>query len=108
MAEARARANELRFVVFQEEGMWVATCLEHYIGAQGRTKDEAYLGLKIAYRAELDHSVRKNGVPFDGIMPAPKRFHELWKAGPPLAEGGRIYDQYNEVMELEPALALAA
>ena len=100
MINKESRSNELRFVTFQEDDMWVAICLEHYIGAQSHTLEGAYLALKIAYRAEVDYSAQTNSVVFDGIMPAPDRFHKMWDSGPPVAQCGRIYDKYDGAMEL--------
>ena len=75
------RPNTLHFVIFQEEGTWVAMCLERYIGTQGRTKEEVIDGLKIAYRAELDESLARTGEPFGKIPPAPDKFWEMHKSG---------------------------
>ena len=89
------RANELRYVLFREEGAWVAICLEHFIGSQGRTREEAENGLKCAYRAELDHSREHSSFAFQGIMRAPDRFFELWESGSPDVVRGTIYDRHG-------------
>ena len=93
------RANELRYVLFKEEGAWVATCLEHYIGAQGNSREDAETGLKIVYRAELDYSLQRTGKPFDGIMPAPERFHEMWESDRVDVVKSTIYDKSDEAVE---------
>ena len=93
MTEHTQRSNALRFVIFEEEGAWVAICLEHYIGSQGRTKEEAELGLKCAYRAELDHSMQRSGVPFHGVMRAPDRFFEMWESDCSDIVRNTIYDK---------------
>ena len=58
------RPNELRFVLFEEEGGWIAICLEHYIGAQGKDPEEVKQRLKGAYRAELEESRTRTGTAF--------------------------------------------
>lgn len=100
----KGRVNALRFVLFEEEGAWVATCLEHYIGAQGSTKEDAQKGLMTVYRAELDYSLTRGETPFHGIMPAPPQFHDMWASGRDGVQKGTIYDKNGE----PEALALAA
>lgn len=86
------RPNTLSFVIFEEEGAWVAMCLERYIGTQGRTKEEAIEGLKIVYRAELDESLARTGEPFGGIRRAPKKFWAMHESDDPSILRGRICD----------------
>ena len=88
------RPNELRFVLFEEEGGWVAICLEHYIGAQGQDLEEVKQRLKGAYRAELEESRARTGTAFGGIGPAPKRFQEMWGSG---CLQGSIYEKSAEL-----------
>jgi len=90
------QANELRYVLFEEDGAWVAICLERYIGSQGRTREEAERGLKCAYRAELDHSMKQSGIPFHGIMRAPDRFFELWESERADVARNTIYDRHED------------
>ena len=88
------RPNELRFVLFEEEDSWVAVCLEHYIGAQGRNREEVERRLKGAYRAELEESRTRTGTAFGGIGPAPDQFQEMWNSG---CLQGRIYDKFADL-----------
>jgi len=93
MRDETRRPHELRYVLFEEESAWVAICLEHYIGAQGSTKEDAEQGLKTVYRAELDYSLQRSGIPFHGIMPAPQRFHDMWESGRADVVCNTIYDK---------------
>ena len=102
MIRQTQRPNELRFVLFEEKGSWVAVCLERYIGAQGRDPDQVEQRLKVAYRAELEASRDRTGTAFGGIDPAPKRFQEMWDSD---CRKGRIHDKYAD---LEADLELAA
>ena len=91
--------NSLRCVLFKEEDAWVAMCLERYIGAQGRSKEEAVQRLKIVYRAELDDSCKRTGKPFGDIPPAPDHVHLRWKESDSSMRG-IIFDQYGDELEL--------
>lgn len=71
--------NALTYIVFEEEGKFFAVCLEHWIGAQGNTQEQAELNLCLNYRAELDHSIQKTGKPFGGIPPAPEEYRNRLK-----------------------------
>lgn len=90
--------NALRFVVVQEEGAWVAVCLERYIGAQGRTLEEAHQRLKIVYRSTLDDTVDRTGEPFGHIPPAPAEYHDLYETSDPRLRG-TIFDGYGDHSE---------
>ena len=86
------RPNTLHFVIFEEEGAWIAMCLERYIGTQGLTKEEAIDGLKIVYRAELDGSLARTGEPFGGIPKAPDKFWEMHESDDSSILRGHICD----------------
>lgn len=66
-----ARQNkELRFVIFQEAGLWVGQCLEHDIGAQAEDTETLLDYLEVAIQAES---------PLDDIAPAPKFYQDKWE-----------------------------
>lgn len=69
----------LRVVVFQDDGLWVAQCLEHDIGAQAGDLDTLMTRLEVTIKAELRETLEKGKPPFDGIDPAPERFHKMWE-----------------------------
>ena len=92
MTEESRRQNALRVVLFETEGAWMAMCLEHHIGTQGATKEEALEALKVVYRAELDESLRRTGEPFGGIAPAPKKYWQMHKSRDASILRGQIYD----------------
>lgn len=68
----------LRIVVFQDDGLWVAQCLEHDIGAQAADVDTLMARLEVTIKAEARESMERGGKPFAGIAPAPDRFHKMW------------------------------
>lgn len=92
MTEKTRQPNTLQFVLFEEEGAWIAMCLERYIGTQGRTREEAMRGLQCVYRAELDHSMERTGEPFGDIPPAPEKFWTMHRSGDPSITRGKIHD----------------
>lgn len=69
---------EIRVVIFQDSGMWVAQCLEYDIGAQAPDLDTLRDRLAATLKAELLESVARHTKPFAGIDPAPERFHRMW------------------------------
>jgi hypothetical protein len=72
-------AKTIRVIVFQDNGMWVAQCLEHDIGAQAEDIDTLSARLEVVLRAEFNASMEKHGKPFVGIDPAPERFQLMWE-----------------------------
>ena len=83
--------NVLRWFALKEDDGWAIICLEHYIGAQGRTLKEAQQRLKTAYRATLDETLRRSGDAFGGIDPAPAHYHDLYREADESLKGS-IYD----------------
>lgn len=72
-------AIQLRVVVFQDSGLWVAQCLEHDIGAQAPTVSLLCERLAIAVDVELAESMANGGVAFGDIAPAPDHFLRRWE-----------------------------
>jgi hypothetical protein len=72
-------SETIRVIVFQDNGMWVAQCLEHDIGAQAKDIDTLTARLEVVLRTEFKASMEKYGKPFAGIDPAPERFHLMWE-----------------------------
>ena len=64
--------EQARVVIFREEGMLLAVCLERNIGVQGRDIAEVCQRLRTACQDELDDGNMAN------IEPAPKRYHDMW------------------------------
>ena len=90
----------MRFVIFGGEGVLVAVCLEHYIGAQSSGMGELKRRLQIAYRAERDDSLARTGVPFGNIPTAPEKFHQMWENAGPGATRGTIVDKPDAEIRL--------
>ena len=68
----------VRVLVFKDDGLWVAQCLEYDIGAQAANLDTLHDRMMVVFKAELKESVERHGKPFAGIDKAPERFHKMW------------------------------
>lgn len=87
--------QSIRVLIFEEQGAFVAQCLDYDICAQGSDLETARANLMETLDAEAQEGVRAHGAPFAGIGPAPAHFEESWsedgEALPgqtPLAAGG--------------------
>ena len=69
----------VRVVVFWDEGVWAAQCLEYDIGAQAPDLDTLKDRMTVVFEAELKESMERHGEPFAGIDKAPERFHLMWE-----------------------------
>jgi hypothetical protein len=77
--DTEMESETIRAIVFQDNGMWVAQCLEYDIGAQANDLDTLHDRLKVTLRAEFLQSMERYNKPFDGIGPAPERFFRMWE-----------------------------
>jgi hypothetical protein len=74
-----SRSVEIRVIVFQDQGQWVAQGLEHDIGAQAADLDTLYERFVATLEAEVQMSLESGGAPLAGIAAAPGRFHQMWE-----------------------------
>ena len=86
-------SQEMRFVIFQEEAVYMAVCLEHYIAAQAGTIEKLQRRLQTVYRAELNESLARTGARFGEIPPAPEKYHQMWEENGPSVTRGTIVDR---------------
>lgn len=70
---------KLRVVLFSEDSVWIAQCIEHDIAAFGASIQEVRENLLITLDAEAVETKRATGVVFGGIAPAPAEFLERWE-----------------------------
>ena len=78
--------QEVHIVVYQQDGLWLAQCLEFDLGAQSRgTIDDVLYELQRALVGR-EVSARQLGIePFDSLPAAPQKFWDMWeKANYPL------------------------
>ena len=98
--------EHLRVVVFEDDDIWVAQCLEYDIGAQGPDVATLQKRFRIALLAELEVSLEKGDEPFSGIDPAPEFYHNLWDScsGRFVPKEGTSIRSNRHAVELETAL----
>lgn len=71
--------KRIRVILFQEEGEWVAQCLEYDIAAQGSTIDEAQNGWSHTFKGYIALS-EENGVEaLHGVPEAPNFYKEKFE-----------------------------
>lgn len=69
--------DDLRIVVYEEDGFFIAQCLEYDICTQA--EDRATLRARMECLIELESlEMTKKGQELD---PAPERFHKMWDQG---------------------------
>lgn len=73
-----SQLEKVRVLVFQEDGAWVAQCLEYDVGAQAASLEELRVRFDAVFMAECHESLKVNGKPFAGIDPAPEHFQNMW------------------------------
>ena len=76
-----ANLDTLRVIVFREDGMYVAQCLEHDISTQAVDIDTLLDRLELTVEAECEMARERAEKPFENIAPAPNYFHGLWEKG---------------------------
>ncbi len=74
-----AETITLRVIVFQDDGLWVAQCLEHDIGAQATDVDTLMARFEVVMKAECKTSIENGTMLLAGIPPAPERFQNMWE-----------------------------
>lgn len=67
------KSLELRIVVFKQEDMYVAQCLEHDLMVQGDDMETV--------QRRFEDTLDLEGNAFVSLPPAPAIFHTLWEAG---------------------------
>jgi hypothetical protein len=72
--------DSLRAVVFREDDLYVAQCLEQDISVQAPDLNTLIDRLELAVDAECALSMELTGKPFSGPA-APVYFHTLWEKG---------------------------
>lgn len=92
-------SRQIRAVIFQDEGVWIAQCIDYDIAAQAPTLSDVRRRLMMTINLERDYTLEKTGEEFGGIAPAPQYFHKLYHA----AAGFFQPDGAPETMELRMA-----
>ena len=91
------RPHLLHFIIVKdEEKRYTAICVERYIAAQGKSIEDAMKRLKIAYRADLDYSLKVAGEAFKNIPPAPAKYQKMLDSHQGYELRGIIFDDLQQ------------
>ena len=71
--------ENINVIVFQEEGAWLAHCVEVDICTQAADLKTLQRRLDLTIQLELEESIRRHGEAFAGIGPAPTYIREKWE-----------------------------
>ena len=72
-------SDTIRVLVFQEDNMWLAQCVEYDIGAQAIDLTTLQRRFKVTLAADVEESVSRHGTPFKGIDKAPECYERMWE-----------------------------
>jgi hypothetical protein len=75
---------EIRAVLFQEIGWWVAQCLEYDIAVQAETEEALLLELERILIGYILVAQKKGRLPFQGMPPAPRRYWKMFELAKPI------------------------
>jgi hypothetical protein len=75
---------KIRAVLFQEEGWWVAQCLDYDIAAQARTQADLLYELERILIGYLVISSEKGLRPFERLPQAPRRYWVMYEQADPI------------------------
>src|ERR1700743_3710305 len=71
--------NNIRVVIFKDDDLWVAQCLEYDIDAQARDLKSLEQHLSLTLALEYEESVKVHGAPFAGIEKSPQQYFDMWE-----------------------------
>lgn len=83
------KVPEVRAVVFRDEDLWVAQCLEYDLATQGRTLEQLRERVELLLLARMAVSQKVGRRPFEGLPKGPQEFWDLWGSAEPLETRSR-------------------
>jgi hypothetical protein len=69
----------IKVLVTQENGVWVAIGLEHFMVGQGTSPDEALRDLEEQFEMKVAFDNSHSQVPFALVLPAPEKYWQLFE-----------------------------
>jgi hypothetical protein len=75
---------QIRAVLFEEAGWWVAQCLEYDIAIQARTQPALLSELERTLTGHLVVSAETGRKPFESLRSAPRRYWEMYERAEPV------------------------
>lgn len=74
----------IRAVLFEEEGWWVAQCLEYNVATQAKSLEDLRYELERILLGHLVVSAENATEPFQNLPPAPQRFWRMYESAQPI------------------------
>lgn len=99
------KVPEVRAVVFRDEDLWIAQCLEYDLATQGRTLEQLRERVKRLLLVRMAVSQKERRKPFGGLPKGPQEFWELWESAEALETQSRDMET-GDVGRSTPALKL--
>ena len=84
MSSNDASDSRVRAVLFEEQGWWVAQCLEVNVATQARTLQDLQFELERILVGYLVVAKENDAEPFENLRRAPKRFWRMYEEGSPV------------------------
>ncbi|MGR4000361.1 MAG: hypothetical protein OD811_01005 [Alphaproteobacteria bacterium] len=72
--------NFLRVIILQEDGYWIAQCLEYDIVAQSKSPEKLRNAFGLALAAHVAVRLHHNQELFEGVPEAPRKYWELFES----------------------------
>lgn len=76
--------QEVRALLFREEGWWVAQCLEYDLATQAKRLNDLFRELEKLLKRQVIVAHQTGRRPFANLPSAPGRFVDLWEQAPTL------------------------
>lgn len=94
----------INVIAFQEEGGWVAQCLEYDIAAQGQTIPDLQYELQRTLISHVVVSAELGREPFAGVGEAPRKFWKMYEDAKTRVERDDLPFRLPDPMPLHVAL----
>lgn len=79
--------ERLKILLLNENGIWTALCLNHYLVAQaapGELWEGALQAFNLTYWLQFQSDQKKGIAPFSNLSKAPKEYWEIFKTAVPV------------------------
>jgi hypothetical protein len=93
--------SRLRILLFTEQDIWVAQCLDFDIAAQGKDISNALDSLERVFVGQMILDQKRGRKPLERISPAPEKYWNRFEKGTPIEKEKK----FRLPGQLEPAIA---
>lgn len=99
---------ELNVIVFQTDKVWGAQCLQHDIGAQGKTLQDVMYEMQRAIVGHIVVATQLDRVPFADLPAAPRDYWDMWRTAIKVEAEDEPFAMPVQVSRPRPAYRVAA